>query len=251
MFTSNIDKVLTVFRGIQARDPELATRHLSPDRYQEHNPRAADGVEGFREYVSQLPKGAHMRVIRAIEAGPYVVTQQDGQIADRNTFFDVFRLEGGLIVEHWSFSAPGGPPNKSGHTQVDGPVEAQNLQDTEKNKAFIRNYYETFHIAGDHSDLERYFKQDLCVRHEPGAHDGVAEFLQDVSVLMQHRTIDEIALLIGQGDFVFLVAKGTHESKPCLYVDLYRVEDEKLVEHWGFPEMVPPQTEWRNNNGMV
>jgi predicted SnoaL-like aldol condensation-catalyzing enzyme len=71
------------------------------------------------------------------------------------------------------------------------------------------------------------------IRHEPGVRDGVAEFLRDVEVLMQHRTIDEVKLLLGQGDFVFIAAKGTHEGDPCVYINLYRVEDEKIVEHWG------------------
>jgi len=98
--------------------------------------------------------------------------------------------------------------------------------------------------------------------------------MRDVEVLMQHRTIDEIELLLGQGDFAFLAAKGTHEGKPCVYIDLYRVENEKVVEHWGFPEMTnrvktqslasqarhrrslgsqmsPPPAEWKNSNGML
>ena len=49
---------------------------------------------------------------------------------------------------------------------------------------------------------------------------------------------------------MFIAAKGTHENEPCVYIDLYRVQDEKIVEHWGFPEMVPPQEQWKNNNGM-
>lgn len=89
------------------------------------------------------------------------------------------------------------------------------------------------------------------IRHEPGVRDGVAEFLRDVKVLMQHRTIDEVKLLLGQGDLVFIAAKGTHEGKPCVYVDLYRVEGEKIVEHWGFPEMIPPQSASKNSNGML
>ena len=72
-----------------------------------------------------------------------------------------------------------------------------------------------------------------------------------MEVLMQHRTIDELTFLLGQGDFVFIVAQGTHDGGPCVYVDLYRVEDEKVVEHWGFPEPVPPQKERKNNNGML
>jgi len=68
---------------------------------------------------------------------------------------------------------------------------------------------------------------------------------------MQHRTIDEIKILLAHGDFVFIAAKGTHEGEPCAYIDLYRVEGEKLVEHWGFPEKIPPQDQSKNNNGML
>ncbi len=89
------------------------------------------------------------------------------------------------------------------------------------------------------------------IRHEPGVRDGIGEFLHDVKHLMQHRTIDEIKLLLAQGDFVFIAAKGTHESKPCVYVDLYRVQEGKIVEHWGFPEMVPSPEQSKNNNGML
>ena len=115
----------------------------------------------------------------------------------------------------------------------------------------MRRYYETFHIAGDRSRNDDFFTGDLMIRHEPGVRDGLGEFLRDVEVLMQHRTIDEVKLLLGQGDFVFIAAEGTHEDAPCVYIDLYRVEEGKLVEHWGFPEKVPPREEWKNNNGML
>ena len=49
---------------------------------------------------------------------------------------------------------------------------------------------------------------------------------------------------------MFIAGKGTHEGEPCVYIDLYRVKDEKIVEHWGFPEMVPPKEQWKNNNGI-
>jgi predicted SnoaL-like aldol condensation-catalyzing enzyme len=55
---------------------------------------------------------------------------------------------------------------------------------------------------------------------------------------------------LDQGDFVFIAAKGTHEREPCVYIDLYRVEDAKIAEHWGFSEKIPLQEE-RNNNGML
>jgi predicted SnoaL-like aldol condensation-catalyzing enzyme len=252
MANSDIEKALTLLQGIGSGNADLATRHVHRKRYVEHDPRSADGVDGLREYIRELSKeNHHLKVVRAFQDGIYVFTQTDGLILGKNTFFDIFRFQDGLIVEHWVFPAKAAPPNESGHTQTDGPIDAKHINDTEKNKSFMREYYQTFHVSGDHSRANRYFTGDLCIRHEPGVRDGVAEFLRDVEVLMQHRTIDEVKLLLGQGDFVFIAAKGTHEGDPCVYIDLYRVEDEKIVEHWGFPERVPPQEEWKNNNGIL
>ena len=191
------------------------------------------------------------QVVRIFEDGPYVFAQTDGNIGGLNTFFDVFRFENDFIVEHWRFASEAAPPNKSGHTQVDAPTQARDLEETCRNKAILHDYYETFHLKGNHDRSGEYFVEGHMIRHEPGVSDGVQEFLSDVKVLMQHRTIDRIKLLLGQGDFVFLVAEGTHENKPCLYIDLYRLEKLKIVEHWGFPQPVPLVERLKNANGML
>jgi len=252
MAKNDIEKVRTLFAGISAGNVNLATQYIDQKRFVQHNPYTADGVEGLRQFIRQSPRDQlHLTVVRAFQDGPYVVTQAKGQRAGKNIFFDIFRFDDGLIVEHWAFSAVDAPPNRSGHTQNDGPLEAKHLEDTEKNKSLLGRYYETFHIRGNHSGIEQYFAGDLMIRHEPGVRDGVAEFMRDVEVLMQHRTIDEIKFLLGQGDFVFIAARGTHEGEPCAYIDLYRMEDGKLVEHWGFPEKNRPQAQSKNSNGML
>jgi predicted SnoaL-like aldol condensation-catalyzing enzyme len=143
------------------------------------------------------------------------------------------------------------PPNQSGHTQTDGPTAATLSADPEKNKSIVREYYETIHVSGDHSKIPQYFSGDHCIRHEPGVRDGVENFKRDLEDLVKHRSIDEIKFVFGQGDFVFLAARGSHGSEPCVYIDLYRVEDGKIAERWGFPEKIPPEEEWKNNNGML
>ncbi|MEH2411948.1 nuclear transport factor 2 family protein [Nostoc sp.] len=252
MAKSDIEKALTVLQGIGSGNLDLATKYINPKKYMEHNPRSADGIDGLKEYINQFSEEEnHLKVVRAFQDGYYVFTQEDGLILGQNTFFDVFRFEDGLIVEHWVFSTKAAPPNESGHTQTDGPTEANPSENTEKNKSMMQEYYETVHISGNHSKILQYFSGDYCVRHEPGVRDGVAAFLHDVVILMQHRSIDEIKFLLGERDFVFIAAVGTVEDEPCVYIDLYRVENEKIVEHWGFPEKVPPQEEWKNNNGML
>jgi predicted SnoaL-like aldol condensation-catalyzing enzyme len=252
MATSDIEKVLTVFQGIEARDADLATKYIHPTKYKQHNPRVADGIAGVKEWISQLsPEKSPLKTIRAFQDGPYVFTQEEGNVFGKSVFFDIFRFEDGLIVEHWVFSAKAAPPNESGHTQTDGPAQAKLSEDKEKNRSIVREYYETIHISGDHSKIPQYFSGDHCIRHEPGVRDGVAAFKRDLEELTKHRSIDEIKFVLGQGDFVFIAARGSHEGNPCVYVDLYRVEDGKIAERWGFPDEIPPQEQWKNNNGML
>jgi predicted SnoaL-like aldol condensation-catalyzing enzyme/uncharacterized protein YndB with AHSA1/START domain len=250
--TSNIKRVLTVFAGISAGDVGAATQYIHHTRFVQHNPCAANGVEGLMQFIRKSPRDQlQLTVVRAFQDGPYVVTQAKGQRSGRNVFFDIFRLEDGLVVEHWAFSTTDAPPNQSGHTQTDGPTEVKLSEDTAKNKSIVRKYCETIHISGEHSKIPQYFSGDHCIRHEPGVRDGVTAFKSDLAELVKHRSIDEIKFVLGQGDFVFIAAKGSHEDSPCVYLDLYRVEDGKIAERWGFPEEIPPQEEWKNNNGML
>jgi predicted SnoaL-like aldol condensation-catalyzing enzyme len=252
MSTTDIEKAVSALQGFASRDAELTTRHVHPSKFIQHNPFVADGVEGLQAEISQLPRGNHhLEVVRAFQDGPYVFTQAAGLVGGQGVFFDIFRFEDGLMVEHWVFSAPAAPPNESGHTQTDGPTEAKHDQDTEKNKSIVRDYYETIHVSGEHSKIPQYFHRDYCIRHEPGVRDGVAAFTCDLKKLVQNRSIDEIKFVFAQGDFVLIAAKGSVDGEPCVYVDLYRVESEKIVERWGFSERTPPQEQWRNDNGML
>ena len=252
MAMTDIEKVRTVFQGISAGDAEVATRYIDHERYVQHNPYAGDGAEVLRQFIRKnAQEQLQLTVVRAFQDGAYVVTQAKGVRSGRNIFFDIFRFENGLIIEHWAFSTADAPPNLSGHSQIDGPTDATNLDDTEKNKALVRNYYQTVHVSGDHSRIPRYFSGDHCVRHEPGVRDGVTAFQGDLAQLVKNRSIDEITFVFGQGDFVFIAAKGSHGGAPCVYIDLYRVEDGKIAERWGFPEEVPPQEEQKNKNGML
>jgi predicted SnoaL-like aldol condensation-catalyzing enzyme len=141
MAKTEIEKVLTIFQGISAGDVDLAMQHIDLERFVQHNPYAGDGVEGLTQFISQSPRDQlQLTVVRAF--GPYVITQAKGRRSGRSVFFDIFRFEDGLAVEHWAFSAMDTPPNQRGHTQTDGPTEATLSADTEKNKSIVREYFE-------------------------------------------------------------------------------------------------------------
>lgn len=147
MENTNIAKVLAVFEAITAQDADRAIQYVDP-HFEQHSPYIAAGVEGFKQYIiGSTPEQLKLRVVRAFEDGPYTVTQVTAESSGQNMFV-VYRFKGGLIAEHWAFSTPAAPPNKSGHTQLDGPADATHLEDSEKNKAFARNITRSFTSPG-------------------------------------------------------------------------------------------------------
>jgi predicted SnoaL-like aldol condensation-catalyzing enzyme len=243
---------MAVLYGLASGDAQLATQYLSPDCFIQHDPLVADGIAGVSEQISRSPsKEDRLEAARVFVDHAFVVVHGRTDNGEGEVFFAVFRFDDDLIVEHWHFSVPAAPPNESGHSQTDGATHPDDRQDTDRNKVLVRDYYESVHIAGKHDRIRCYMSDGRQIRHEPGVRDGVEAFEKDLATLTLSRTIEEIVLLLGQGDFVFIAAKGTHNGEPCAYIDLYRVEADKLVEHWGFPEAVPPREKWKNANGLI
>ena len=114
MAQSDIERVSTIFAGISAGDVDLATRFIDGKRFVQHNPYAADGLEGLIHFISQSTRGQlQLTIVRALQDGPYVVTQARGKRSGRNIFFDIFRFADGLVVEHWAFSTQDARPTKA------------------------------------------------------------------------------------------------------------------------------------------
>lgn len=81
-------------------------RYVSADRYDQHNPHMADGAEGYVAGLAELAardrKHVYTKIHRTVAEGNFVLTISEGF---RGTvpvaFYDLFRAEGGRLVEHW------------------------------------------------------------------------------------------------------------------------------------------------------
>jgi len=76
--------------------------YISPN-YSQHNPDFPDGPAIFEMFPDGTPFFSELKYIHA--QGNFVITMSEGYAdADTglaNAFFDIFRLENGLIIEHW------------------------------------------------------------------------------------------------------------------------------------------------------
>ena len=248
MVSDNVERAMALLRAVGSGDGDLAGRQVSPVSFVQHDPRIADGQAGLREFAGRNGGDRGLETVRIIEDGPLVVAHG---VEGPEVVFAVFRFQDGLVAEQWRFAVPTAPLNESGHSQTDGPSRPDPRQDSAEAKALVRDYYQTVHLGGRHERIREFLSSDRQVRHEPGVRDGLAAFEQDLAVLTRSRTIDEIVLLAGQGDLVFIAARGTHDGRPCAYIDLYRVEAAMLVEHWGFPQPFPSPDTSRNGNRLL
>ena len=98
--TEFLDAVLV--NGNFDRAPEF----ISTETYIQHNPQVADGLDGFAAFAADLAKqGLPMQyqdIFKVIGQGNFVVSYSKMSMGDDEyAVFDIFRLEKGLIVEHW------------------------------------------------------------------------------------------------------------------------------------------------------
>ena len=87
------------------------TDYISTETYIQHNPQVGDGLEGFGAFVAELAAEGksivYKYIYKVLAQGNFVVSYALAQIGDEDfAVFDVFRLEDGLIVEHWDTMEP-------------------------------------------------------------------------------------------------------------------------------------------------
>jgi predicted SnoaL-like aldol condensation-catalyzing enzyme len=226
---------------------------INSTKYIQHNLAAADGLAGFGEVLQQLPEGsARVKTVRVFQDGDEVFAHTDYDFFGPKIGFDVFRFEDGKIVEHWDNLQQTAGPNPSGHTMIDGPTEARDLEKTEQNKVLVRRFVEDILMHGEMDKLESYFDGDTYTQHNPQIADGLSGLgaaLEDMSARGIEMKYERIHKVLGEGNFVLTVSEGSLGGDHTSFYDLFCVEDGKIAEHWDTIEQIPPANEHKNDNG--
>lgn len=227
---------------------------INPNKYIQHNLAVADGLAGFAALMQMLPKGsARANTVRVFQDGDFVFTHTDYNFFGPKIGFDIFRFEGGRIVEHWdNLQEKPAQPNPSGRTMTDGPTEAQDLHKTADNKKLVMRFVDDILVHGRMDRLAGYFDGDNYVQHNPQVADkvsGLGAALQAMAKAGVTMKYDRVHRVLGEGNFVLVVSEGNFVGRHSAFYDLFRVQDGKIAEHWDTIEIIPPRADWKNANG--
>ena len=252
MTSERKDRIRALLKGIETGDA-AAVAVVNQDIYIQHNPQTHEGSEGLAALFKRLSKTSpRVNIVRAFADGDYVFAHTEYDFATRRIGFEVFRFEDDLAVEHWDNIQARHGPNPSGHTMVDGPTDATDLDRTEANRATVRSFLEDILIKRRIEKLDHYIDDARFTQHNPGMADG----LQALRSALEATYGGGLAIgysrthrVLAEGNFVLSVSEGTLDGVHSSFYDLFQLADGKIVEHWDTIEAIPPRSEWKNDNG--
>jgi predicted SnoaL-like aldol condensation-catalyzing enzyme len=113
MSETNKDIVLGLYKAVFEGRVEDAFRLYAGSPYRQHNPLIEDGMDGLRKFVSWIAStrpDARYEIKRVFADGDYVILHSHWRGLSDNprgeAVVDIFRLEGGKVLEHWDVIQP-------------------------------------------------------------------------------------------------------------------------------------------------
>jgi len=134
---------------------------------------------------------------------------------------------------------------------IASPVLAADAATQEANKKTVLEFYEAGLNKKDFEAASKYFGPKY-IQHNPGAPDGIEGFKGFVNFLREKfpNSHSEIKKVFADGDFVILHVHAVREpgTRGRAIVDIFRLENGKIVEHWDVAQDIPEKMP--HNNGM-
>lgn len=226
----------------------LARAFVAPDAVS-HTTGAAAGPAGvLAEFTADRTRvpGAHAVVKHLAADGDLVAVhwQIAPDVRDErrgDAAVDLFRLQGGRVVEHWSLDQPiatGTPASGNTNTMFSDlyrpahPTPAPSERQEERNRRFAVSAYDTLFRDHDVSVLDRDF-DPAYLQHNPVAPNGTAA-LQQLFGSGAQFPAQQSVISLSDGDLVWTFSQpvGAKPGDPLLAADLFRVDGGLIREHW-------------------
>ncbi|WP_158839443.1 nuclear transport factor 2 family protein [Saccharothrix deserti] len=241
-----------VLRGLfEDGDLSIADRHIRPD-YIQHNAQAPDGVQAIKDFArnisTQFPNMTY-NVKRVLAQGDLVMVHSNPIFTPGgrgSAVVDIFRFQHGMIAEHWDVVQEVPETTVSGndmfstvsHPRTNQPGPRRQTAYSEK---VAVGYFDQLMVDKD-PDAVEYLAPEYH-QHNPDIASGSAGLREQFASFFQAfpNMIVERKRVIADGDLVAIHAhiRLNPTDRGQAVVDIFRVRDGKVVEHWDVVQDVP------------
>jgi predicted SnoaL-like aldol condensation-catalyzing enzyme len=248
--------VLTAFDTLfNERDYAAAARFWSPD-YIQHSAHIPPGRDGLFNLVRAAPPDMRYENHVAVGDGDYVLLHGRFINSGRARAWvagDVVRLENGLLIEHWDTlqDEVTQDESKSGLPMFGErfPTAEPALAVEERSKAIALKAIRGVFIERDVRIVEELFAPDY-IQHNPtipNGRDAIAALLGSLPQGFRY----EPGMVVAEGSIVMIHGRYVGWApEPMVAVDIFRVENGRLVEHWDVLQTEVPVHETASQNAM-
>jgi predicted SnoaL-like aldol condensation-catalyzing enzyme len=256
-------------------------RWAVPD-FTQHNPEIPDGVAGHREFMAEMAaksgeaRGwANVTDLLLVDGDLFATLhhafrspQDPGRL-----FVDIWRVDAGHIVEHWDVIQPfpASSANRNGLAcgvaedygsalkyPSDPTQPACGRPDPRASRdstlSTVDAYTHELSQGEVRQAIERWFSPDYR-QHSPGIADGAAGAIAHLEpehgkAAKAHPRAVTPMRIIAEGDLVLMhrLVQYPDAERPSANIDIFRVTNGHISEHWDVKEPVPDGT--RNGHGM-
>lgn len=227
------------------------------DRYTQHSTGVADGKEGFLEFFIPFLERNPIRdikIIRAIEDGQFVFVHAHQSLNNGEYFYvtaDIFDTDDNdKIIEHWDVIQEEVKKTASGRSMVDGPTEIEDEDKTESNRKIITDFINIVLLGGQFDKITDYVSTEHYHQHNPAVEDGLEGFNKFVQGLAKQgiaMKYEKVYKILVQGNFAATLSHAKMNDEDWCFIDIFRMKEGKIVEHWDVMEKIAPRESWNNS----
>ena len=114
----------------------------------------------------------------------------------------------------------------------------------ESNKKIVTDFYQQMFGDKDISAVDKYISSDEYIQHNPTVADGAEAFKEAAKIWFEGapRTKVDILRIAAEGDLVFIHVRDMNpDGSLQSVIDIFRLKDGKIVEHWDVMQDVPKE----------
>lgn len=255
----------TAFKAAAQKDFE-AFMATASDPYVQHSPDLPDGWKPVWDLLADRPEGFSSTTMQwmgkagFLDSGDFLVMLREVNRADGtppSKIVDLLRFdEEGKYAEHWDIRQPLSEATASGRSETaaadefeDKPVNYDEETEKKNAKVVVRFLNQAFNLGQLDEALDELVYEGY-VQHNPFIADGVDAVKQVFAEGKIPALHYDIKYVLPQNDLVVVYSKVTSSQGTSAVVDILRVRDGKLVEHWDVVQAVPSEDDMPHNNGM-